>query len=145
MAVPFNIEGSSNGNRARVSRNGELIVSPLSHDDTSFQNMVLIDTAYNFYTPESGKEFIITSLIVFADKSISDTSPTIIEVYEASQPDTTTVDKTLLQFGMAKLSTLPIVPLRLKVNAGKYINAKTDDNNVLMTIMGYHVEKTDDI
>ena len=45
----------------------------------------------------------------------------------------------ILQFGMARLSVLPLVPLNLVIAEGAYLNAKTDDNTINMTIFGYYV------
>ena len=123
-----------------LTRSGELIVAPLSYDETAFNDMDVIDTAYNFFSPKSLKQFVITGVIAFADKDISDADDTVIIVYEAGDTTTITVDKVLLQFGMGKLTTTAFVPLRILVNAGKFVNAKTGDDDVHMTLMGYYIE-----
>ncbi|KKM94626.1 hypothetical protein LCGC14_1196400 [marine sediment metagenome] len=42
-----------------------------------------------------------------------------------STTNSASVDKVLLQFGMGKLTGLPILPLNLKVNEGKFATART--------------------
>lgn len=133
MSTPVRIVGP-------LTPSGEVIVAPLSYDETVFNDMDAIDTAYNFYSPKSMKQFVITGVIAFGDKDISDASDTVIVIYEADDTTTTTVDKVLLQFGLGKLTSLAILPLHLLVNAGKFVNAKTGDDDVHMTIMGYYIE-----
>lgn len=116
-------------------------MAPLSYDETVFNDMDVADQAYNFYSPRSRKQFVITGALVFADKDINDATDTIIVIYEAESTTSTTVDKVLLQFGMGKLTVLPILPLHLLVNAGKFINAKTGDDDIHMTIFGYYIPK----
>jgi len=125
---------------AGVSSNGELICSPLGYDESVFHDMTSINTAYNFYGARPGKQFVITNVVIFADRSISDNSSTEIVVYEATSDSTTTESKVLLQFGMGKLSVLAVPGLRLLVNEGLFVNGKTDDNNVNLTILGYYVD-----
>ncbi len=138
----FNLRDAFHKAAAKVTKLGELVVAPLSYEQTSFQNMSTTN-AYNFYGPVSKQQFIVTSVIVFADRSVNDANSTIITIYEASSATSTTVDKVILQFGMGKLTALPIVPVRLEVTGGKYLNAKTDDNNILLNIVGYYVDRVD--
>ena len=138
--VSFEIESGVGGkHKAKVTGSNELVVAPLSYDETSFNTLDTVDTAYNFFEPLPNKQFVITGILVFADKDVLDSSDTIIIIYEASDKTTTTVDKTLLQFGMGKLTSLPIVPLHLLVTPGKWISAKTGDDDIHMTIMGYFI------
>ena len=95
---------------------------------------------YNFYPPKAGHQFVIKGAIAFADKDVSDASDTVIIIYEAGDAATTTVDKTLLQFGMGKLTTLPMLPLDILVNEGKFVNAKTGDDDIHLNILGYYIK-----
>jgi len=138
MPVSFTIE--QNGNPAKVTESGELVVAPLAYDETVFNEMSLTNTAYNYYEPKSKSQFVIKSIVVFANKDINDATDTNIEIYEATSDSETDVSKTLLKFGMAKLSVLPIVPLNILVTEGVWVNAKTDDNNILLTITGNFID-----
>lgn len=139
MGVTFTIE--QGGNKAKVTKSGELVVAPLAYDETVFQELGTANTAVNFFSPKADKQFVITGIVVFADKDISDANDTNIIVFEASDAGTATVDKVLLQFGMGKLTSLSITPLHLLVNNGVWINAKCDDADIHMTLMGYFIDK----
>ena len=52
-----------------------------------------------------------------------------------------TADRVLLSFGLARFGTINILPIRLRVNEGKFINTTTDDASILMTILGYYRQK----
>lgn len=125
---------------ASVSKGGALAVGPVEDDEREFNNLNVINTAFNFYSPRANQVFIITGIIAFADKDISDASSTVIAVYGALSAASITVEGQPFQFGMGKLTLFPGLPLRFKIGEGLFVNAKTDDNNILMTILG-HYEK----
>jgi hypothetical protein len=132
-------DGTGTKRKAKVTEFGQLVVAPVSYDESKFNTLDAVDTAYNFFIPKNGSNFIITGLMVYADKDVNDATDTIVTVYEASAADSATVDKTLMQFGMGKLTTLSVTPLNLKVTSGKWVNAKTGDDDIHMTIFGYYV------
>jgi len=140
MALPVVLVGTK-GTRSEVTKSGEVVVAPLSYSDTVFASMETVDIAYNFFQPKFEKQFVITGLLAFADKDINDASATDIIVHEATAVASTVEDKVLMHFGMAKLSLLPFAPLNILVNSGVFVNAKTNDNNVLITITGYFIDK----
>lgn len=131
------VDGGGRGSIAQVSPAGLILLSA-PDDESAFKELAVDDTVYNFFAPKFQNAFIITSFLAFADKSVSDTSDTVIVIYEASSETGATVDKTLFQFGMGKLTVLPIGPLRLKVSEGKFLNAKTGDNSIHLTIVGHY-------
>jgi len=143
MPIKSQITGlSPKGTRTvKVTQAGQLVVAPISYDESSFNTLDATATAYNFYVPKVGQQFIITAVLAFADKDVADNTDTIVTVYEATAPDTATESKVLFQFGMGKLTVLSLTPLNLLINEGVYINAKTGDDDIHMTIMGYYIPK----
>ncbi len=133
------VDGCGTLRRATVSETGALSVGPIRYDETSNNTMAVDNQVYNFYSPSSFEQFVITGILAFASKDVNNASDTIIEVYEADSSSSATVDKALLTFGMGSLTNLTLTPLNLLVTEGTYINARTDDNTVNMTIMGYFI------
>jgi len=127
---------------AKVSPQGALAVSAVAFDDTAVNSMAVANQAFNFYSPRPHFNFVITGILVFANKDVGDASSTVIEIYEATSTTDTVVARALLTFGMGKLTSLPIVPLNLLVNEGFFVNAKADDAIIVMTIMGYFAKTT---
>jgi hypothetical protein len=99
------------------------------------------DTAYNYYKPKAGQQFVITSVVASADAQVSNTADATVVIFEASSEGTAVVDKTLLQLAMVRFDQVALNPLNILVNTGKFVNAKTTDDDIHMTIMGYYVNE----
>ena len=143
MSAPVAIIDSRDGQAARVTRFGQLVVAPLAYSTPVAQNLNVIDTAFNFLAPESGKSIVVTDIIVSADKSVSVTDPAEIEIYEADAIDSLTVLQGIISPRLLRGDDLPLIGLNLLVPEGRWINATTNDNNILITIMFYRVPVED--
>ena len=114
------------------------MVAPLKYDDVVFNELATANTAYNFYVPKHDQNFVITILDMVADKQVSSSVSADVVVYEASSPDTTTVDKVLYQTAMVQ-DQQKALNVNLLVSKGKFINAKTTDDDIHMNIFGYYL------
>lgn len=141
MAVKFQIiDGCGTNRGVKVSATGELAVGPVEYDQSTFHAMAVDDQAYNFFAPLPGHEFIITGMRIKANTGVNPTSDATIIVYEASGPAATATDKILHEEAMVKSDSATIIGIRLRVAQGKWLNGKTDDNTVFMTIFGFYIE-----
>jgi hypothetical protein len=122
-----------------VTPAGQLVVAPLSFDETKFVELEEPNTAYNFYGPRPDSQFVMTGFIAKADKQVSSTVDATVIIYEADSESTTTVDKTLFQVAMVEGDLVIPTPINILVRPGKYINAKTDDDDIHMTVIGYFI------
>lgn len=143
MPVPVNIQDSKDGVTARVTRFGQLVVAPLAYSTPVARELDTIDTAFNFLEPVSGESIVITDIIVSADKSVSVTDPAEVEIYEADAPDTIAIAQGIVSPRVLRGNGLELTGLNLLVPEGKWVNAKTNDNNILITIMFYRVPVED--
>ncbi|KKL60113.1 hypothetical protein LCGC14_2208560 [marine sediment metagenome] len=123
----------------RIDKKYELVTAPFAYDETQFNELGTADAAVNFYKPKVGKQFVITGIIAAGNLSIAANALATVVVYEGSSTTDTSADKTLIQFGITRLQTEPLLSLNILVNEGKFINAKTDDDDVFLTIMGYYI------
>lgn len=144
MTLKSTIKDGHNGNNATVgvTEIGELIVNGYAKDDllTAFNSLTVINTAFNFFIPLSGQEFVITS--IFFDTPAAATN---IDIYESSSVISIVVDKTILHISTSGKNFFPITfPFGgfPTVTEGKFLNAKTDNATVNMTIMGYYAPTT---
>ncbi len=128
-----------NGKTARVDDLGALVVGPGYFDETTFIELATANQAYNFYEPKVRQKFIVTGMILKADKQVSATVDAEVVIYEASAPDTLTADKVVIQVAMVEGDLLPLFPLNVEIAQGKYLNAKTSDDDIYMTIIGHYV------
>lgn len=140
MSLPTEIlDGFGGKNKAKVTKRGQVVTSPLEFDEVSNQTFDVAGTAYNFYAPKANKQFVITSILLYANKNVGAGDATVT-IYEASADDTATVDKTLFTAEMVKQTSRDFIGLNILVSEGVWINGKTDDDDVFSTITGYYVE-----
>lgn len=141
MSLPVSIVGTLTRFAAKVSSIGQLIVAPIAYDETQYMELAADNTAYNFYEPRVGKQFVISGIRARADRDVSTTVDAVVIIYEATAIDTTTVEKTLHQENLVRSESILLLPTNILVNEGKYINAKTTDDDIHMTIFGYYIDK----
>ena len=138
MTTPVNIKDSTTGTVAKVTRFGQLVVAPLEYSTPVADEIDVINTAFNFIGPQQGQSIVITDIVLSADRIVGVNGADVV-VYEASGPDILTEDQIVLDVDMIKQTTLAVNGLNLLVPEGKFVNAKSDDVNVKITIMFYRV------
>ena len=121
-----------------VTEFGQLVVAPIDYSTSVNAEMSVDDQAYNLVGPSSGQEIIVTDIILTANRNVGVNDATVT-IYIADGPDVTAEAGDILQLEMLKQSTLSLNGLNLKIPKGKWINAKTNDNTVFVTLMFYRV------
>jgi len=140
MSLPIQIQSSNGqGFGAVVTKNGQLVTAPLAYDEVKTVSLNVDDAGFTFYVPRAGEQFVITVILLTADKNV--TTDCIVEIFEATAENSNTVDKSILLIEMLKNTGRDITGLNFLVSEGVYVNGKTDDNNVSATIMGYYITK----
>jgi len=135
-------DGGGTDNRALVTKYGQLVVSPIDYSIPIAKTLALTDTAYNFITPISGKRIVITEMLLYANREVGVNDATV-EIYEADSVDSTTVSKAIITTEMLKQSSRDLISLNMIVSEGKWVNAKTDDATIFITIMYYYIPVED--
>ena len=139
MSVKSIIEdGSGKGSTVRVTTRGELVVGKVEFSQAYTIEATATATAYNFVGPISGSQFIITDVLLYADKNIG-VNDASVQLYEATSSSETTVSKTVLDLEMVKQTSRDVTGLNLAVSEGKWLNLKTDDATIFATVMGYYI------
>lgn len=139
MSTKVGIKDSKTGQSVRVTRFGQLVVSPLDFSTPVKQDLDTINTAFNFIVPEDSKSIVITDILVSANKDVSNVDPAEIEIYEADAADSLTLAPGIISPRLSRAANLALTGLNLLIPEGKWVNAKTNDNDVLITIMFYRV------
>jgi hypothetical protein len=130
----------NNGRYINSNAAGELLISDGPYDLAKFNELATINTAYNFYGPKGREQFVITGFLIYGDKEINGASNATVIIYESSESDSTTVDRILVQVEVGQNQSIPFPNIRILCNKGVYINAKTDDDDIHMTIFGHYVD-----
>jgi len=134
------IDGRGTKNAACVTSRGELVVGDADYSSAYSAEAAVINTGYNFVGPVMGKQFVITAILLYANKLVG-ANDAAVQVYEASSATSTVVDKAILTVEMLKNSSRDITGIKLLVSVGKWVNIKTDDNTIFSTILGYYVDE----
>jgi len=132
------ITDSKTKTTVKVTSNGELVTAPFNFDMGLRKVLNATNTAFNHVVPKSGEKFIVTGLIVNADKNV--TSSAVAEFYEADSPTNTTASTGLLTIDVPKNETVVITGIRMETSQGVYLNSKTDDATVNFMILGFFVD-----
>ena len=131
--------GRGNDSLAKVTCRGELVVGTLDFSSIYTNTISIVDTAYNYITPLSGQRFVITAILIYADKNVG-VNDASIDVYEADSATSTTVLSKIIDIEMVKQTSRDILPLNILVSRGVWVNAKSNDANVYLSISGYYIE-----
>ena len=127
------------GQSATVNNRGELIVGRSLPSTASTAIMGTANTAVNFWGPKAGCTFIITDILLYANKSVGAGDATVT-IYESTDgPATSTQSVVILSTEMLKKTSRDLTGLNLEVTAGNWVNGITDDDDIFATIMGYYV------
>jgi hypothetical protein len=140
MAVKFEIgDGSGEEYKAKVTSRGQLVVAPL--DFSTFYNVTadVVDTGYNLAPPKSSERFIITAIHLYANKNVGAGDATVV-LYEADSSTETTATKTIINIEMLKQTSLNMTGLNIIVTEGKWVNIKTDDDDIFANVAGYYID-----
>jgi hypothetical protein len=138
MAIKTHLTDSQGtGNGARVTKYGQLVTSPLDYSTTSSNKLEVVNTAYSFVAPMQNKVIIVTDILLYANKNVGAGDATVIVYTSDVGADTTTVKETVLETEMLKQTSRDLTGLNIKLKEGRWLNAKTDDDDVFVTI-GYY-------
>ena len=143
MTLPVTLTGRCTTtfalNSASITSRGALVVAPYDYDLTQFQELDTNDVAKNWYLPRPAKRCVITGVIATADKQVGANEDATVTIFEAATRTTATADKVLLQFVLTQSTVVSLLPLNILVAEGKFVNAKTDNDDVHMNIFGYFI------
>lgn len=136
--IDVNIADRATGNSTLITSRGQLVTGALDYSTAYTVEANVINTAFNFVGPIIGKRFVLTDVLLYANKGVGAADATV-ELYETTSATSTTVERAILTMEMLKQTSRDMTGLNLICTAGRWINIKTDDNTVFATIMGYYV------
>ena len=131
-------DGWGNGNKACVSPRGQLITAPLAFSKMYSATASVDATAVNIVIPEPGKQFVVTDIILFANRNVGANDATV-SIFESDGPISSTVSGPIFTQEMLKQSTIALSGLNIIVTQGTWVNLITDDNTVFVNLGGYYV------
>lgn len=133
------VDGRGKAHQAEVTSRGQLVVSSI--DFSVFHSVILstINTGFEIVPPKTGKIFIITTIELYADKSVG-ASDASVQLYESDESAVTTIVNPVFNTEIPKVRDRVLTGLNVQVSSGKFLNAKTNDNNIYVNVAGYYVD-----
>lgn len=140
MSTPTFIIDTKTGRSAKVTSSRGLAVSPPQASLAYNATLEVDDIVANIVPGKGGEIFCITGIVLTGNKNISTTVDAVVDIYEANSPTSATVITTLLTIPVARSSQTVLTSILLETSEGSYINGKTSDDDVLVTILGFYIE-----
>jgi len=135
------LDGGGTRAKAGVTSIGQLIIAPFAYDTPEFRELNIINTAFSFFSPRVGGQFVISGMRIKAGRFVSNTVDATIIIYEAPSKTSLTEDKILFEEALIRGESATLLPINILVNEGKFINAKTDDATIFINIFGYYIPR----
>jgi hypothetical protein len=139
MSTPVNITGPGREQVAKIVTGNALAVGPPSPSDTFNATLDVDNVAVEVVPGLANQSFCVTGLLVTGNKSISTTVDAIVTIFQATADDLTVSVKDMLVVPIARSSQTLATGILLEVPAGRFLMAKTTDDDVLVTILGFYV------
>jgi hypothetical protein len=140
MSVQSRIVDPTSGREAKVTAQGQLVTAPLDYSDSVYNLLDVGATAYNFFGPRDGSFFVVTGIVYRANRNVSTVTDAELVIYEASSATSTTELDVIHEDALIRGESLALLGLNRKVAEGRWVNAKTSDDDIACTIFGYYAE-----
>ena len=103
MSVPINIkDGKGSSYVAQVTELGQLVVAPIAYSEPYTASLTSTNTAFTIAFPKIGCRFVVTDILLDADKNVSGATAGTVVLYEGEAVDEITEAKTILSIEMLK-------------------------------------------
>jgi len=137
--IKSQITDPTTSDSAKVTTIGQLVVAPYAYNEVKYLLLDAVDTGYTFYEPKAGQQFVLTAILLTADSNV--TTSCVVDIYEAVLAASATIGTSIFHFEILKNGYRDLSGLNILITEGVYVNAKTNDDDVYLTILGYYIPK----
>jgi hypothetical protein len=137
MGIDAKIVGT-HGRSPTITEYGQLVVGPIAYSKSSVVVINATSTGFMAIPPISGHKIVLTSAFVRADKNVSATVESDIEVYESETSTGTVSTSDILNIGLTKQQFVNI-PMNYISSEGTWIMCSASDATVNISIFYYYV------
>ena len=139
MGIKSRLFGGKHGRDVEITERGELVTGALGYDEFHLGTTIANNVAVNVVLPKTGKNFIITAIILSGDRSVA-AAGAVTDVFENQVgPTSAVITKEILQEEIAKQTRMTATGLHIIVSEGAWVNVKSDDVIVRCNIAGHYV------
>jgi hypothetical protein len=138
MSIKSVITDLRTANTAGVGADGRVFTGPPGFSSAFNATLGTDDAVVNVVEAKAGHKFVVTDVFAKANKNVSATVDATVEIYEADSATSATVQTALLNIPLARSESVTLNGIFLGTKGTVYINARTDDDDVFITILGYY-------
>ena len=139
MGIDTRIIDPETGRSARVGAGGAVATGP-ARPSTSFNGTLGVnDAVVNIVPARSNRIFCVTAIILTGNKAIDPNTDAVVNIYTAVNETSATAVSTLITLPVARSSQTILTAILVESGEGEYINGKTSDDDVFVTILGFYL------
>jgi len=140
VSIDSYITDPINGRQVKVTTDRAIAVGP-SNPSLSFNATLEVDdTPVNIVPAKGGHIFCVTGFVLTGNKNISATVDAVVNIYSATSATSATAVTTLLTIPVGRSAQSVITPVLVEAEEGLFINGKTTDDDVLVTLLGFYLD-----
>jgi hypothetical protein len=138
--VVTGLASAKNGYEVGVGLDNRLFVGPAEYSEAFNGTLGTDDAVVNIVPAVADCLFVITDIVLKGNKSIDPNTDAVVDVYEANSETNSAALKTIMSVPLERSGRLVLNGVFLGTAVASYVNAKTSDDDVFVTIFGYYVK-----
>lgn len=128
--------------KARVTQFGQLVTAPLDYSTLITKSIGSVNVAVNFVSPKQGHRIVVTEIMLQANKQV--TSEAVVNIYTSDTgPDSLVIVEDIFSTEIIRQGSRDLTGLNVILEPGRWLNGKTDDDDINATIGFYYVPIVD--
>lgn len=140
MSISVRLIDSASGREAKIRSDGSLTTSDNQSSVAYNAKFDVDDVAVEIVPAVHDKIFCITGIILTGNKNIATGTDAVVDIYTSTASASTAVVTTILTIPVARSSQAVMLGLLLSADRAHFINGKTSDEDVLVTIFGFYID-----
>ena len=139
MSLNVNImDGVVNDSKARVTQFGQLVTAPLDYSTLITKEISSVNVAVNYVPPKQGHRIVVTDMMLQANKQV--TGEALVNLYTSDVgPDSLVIKEEIFTTEIVRQGSRDLIGLNVILEPGRWLNGKTDDDDINVTIGFYYV------
>ena len=122
------------GRSPLVRPDGGLMVGPPANDDVAQETLGTDDAVVIIITPKADQGIVITGMIVSTSRDVGVNGANVDIYFDGDKTQAVIANPIWQPADVAKNTTVVATPVNIEVPKGNYVLAKTDDDDVNVTL-----------
>ena len=139
MPLESILRDSKTGRTANVVRGNAIAVLPPQASIAYNATLGVDDVPVEIVPSRSKMTFCMTGILLTGNKSIDPNIDAIVDIYTSTDSASSTIVTSLISIPVSRSGSIVLNGILVEAEAGHFINGRTSDDDVLVTILGFYV------